>query len=840
MGALDRLGYAELAQKLKPYIVPWVKAGAGGATGGPGVGIATHALNGPYHTGTLAQSQAPWALSQAAADARYLMATRQVIAGAGLTGGGVLTLDVQLDVGAGPGIAVAADTVALASTVAGSGLTFSTGVLAVGAGLGIAVNADDVALASSVAGAGLGYVAGVLSVGVANTGAAGLSVEADVVRLTSSSNPGAAAAVLASDASGMLELVKLRTGLIDTGSGDLVLSPASKGVKLVSGGLFQSNSFASGFAGNGFRLDDGVSQAGKASGELDNLTVRGLLRVYELLISKIRTGNGSYMFSDGGKVASVTGTGPYTLNFDEDHGLAANDLIRAQKFLGGAYTSSCTVTSVPTTKQAVVTLNTGNAPAAGYEYVRIGNTTDSSRRGSVYVTSNDSNAPYLDVVDGIASHADWGTAGKVRVRLGRLSGIAGGGGYGLFAGDNGAAWATVDAVSGFRAGYSGTTRFQVDTSGNLRMYDNTGTPVIALDNDGSSYFAGVMTIGTAGEIRQGTGTLGVDYTGLRIWRDTNVGRIGGYNNNVLQWYAGTNGYLYAGGGAAAVTRYGYMIQDTPDSPLFTWPFLWGGLHAVNDITAPGTGWKSSLMFGEPTLVYSGGQRWRSWLFQFAGDLLNPPVSGEGSAAAYALTIQDAAGHVWPVWHAGNDGAASGLDAGMLAGLGLSAAGNRWGVIPCVESDGVMEVGKYQDWHGSDTDASDNALRTYLTANNTFGVVNTSGRVEIGSRNTNYMHFITDLPAYYFDKTIAMYGYLSSYQTDLVLQRDGTTRIQGYTWGTYVTAHLTLEDVLGIVNVQASKPAAPVSGCKIYLRDQGGGDGVQLYMQRTNGTETKLS
>ena len=134
MGALDRLGYAELAQKLKPYIVPWVTAGAGGAaTGGPGVGIATHALNGPYHTGILAQSQAPWALSQAAGDARYLMATRQVIAGAGLTGGGVLTLDVQLDVGAGPGITVAADTVALASSVAGSGLTFATGVLAVGA-----------------------------------------------------------------------------------------------------------------------------------------------------------------------------------------------------------------------------------------------------------------------------------------------------------------------------------------------------------------------------------------------------------------------------------------------------------------------------------------------------------------------------------------------------------------------------------------------------------------------------------------------------------------------------------------------------------------------------------
>ena len=330
-----------------------------------------------------------------------------------------------------------------------------------------------------------------------------------------------------------------------------------------------------------------------------------------------------------------------------------------------------------------------------------------------------------------ATYNDW----SERWAVGNLNGLYGYGvdTYGFAAGVPSGTWVAVDAANGLRIARGSVTRFNVDTNGDLAIRDKDGNAQIVLDSAGNSYFAGVMTIGTSGEIRQGTGTLGSNYTGLRIWRDTNVGRIAGYNNNVLQWYAGTNGYLYAGGGAAAITRYGYMVQDTPDNPSFAWPFLWGGLHAVNDITTPGTGWKSSLMFGEPTLVYSGGQRWRSWLFQFAGDLLNPPVSGEGSAADYALTVQDAAGHTWPVWHAGNDGAGSGLDAGMLAGLGLSAAGNRWGVIPYVDdSNGTMDVGKYLDFHPTDGDTSD---YTHRIAENAGGLFHYPSGAYAGSIST---------------------------------------------------------------------------------------------------------
>jgi len=72
--------------------------------------------------------------------------------------------------------------------------------------------------------------------------------------------------------------------------------------------------------------------------------------------------------------------------------------------------------------------------------------------------------------------------------------------------------------------------------------------------------AGVLTIGTSGEIRQGTGTLGTDYTGLRVWRDSGIGRIGGYASNTLQWYAGTDGVLYAGAGRVVLDGTGIAVQ----------------------------------------------------------------------------------------------------------------------------------------------------------------------------------------------------------------------------------------------------------------------------------------
>ena len=105
--------------------------------------------------------------------------------------------------------------------------------------------------------------------------------------------------------------------------------------------------------------------------------------------------------------------------------------------------------------------------------------------------------------------------------------------------------------------------------------------------DGNSYLNGVVTIAAGGELRQGTGTIGSNYTGLRIWRDGDVGRIGGYNANALQWYAGTDGKFYAGGGNVAVSASGIAIAPNYDSTSLTFTNV-GEIYALYDAGFGGT------------------------------------------------------------------------------------------------------------------------------------------------------------------------------------------------------------------------------------------------------------
>ena len=136
------------------------------------------------HSFSPAGSQAPFDLGanaqgQTVVGLKADQLNKSVTAGAGLTGGGGLNADISL---------------------------------AVGAGAGLTVNADDVALTTP----------GTLSVGSSNN-PAGSHTHA----ITSNSDPGAAASLLASDASGFLKLVKLYVDtLVDKSGGNLTIAPA--------------------------------------------------------------------------------------------------------------------------------------------------------------------------------------------------------------------------------------------------------------------------------------------------------------------------------------------------------------------------------------------------------------------------------------------------------------------------------------------------------------------------------------------------------------------------------------------------------------------------------------
>jgi hypothetical protein len=177
--------------------------------------------------------------------------------------------------------------------------------------------------------------------------------------------------------------------------------------------------------------------------------------------------------------------------------------------------------------------------------------------------------------------------------------------------------------------------------------------------------AGVLTIGTSGEIRQGTGTLGSDYTGLRIWRDSGVGRIAGYASNTPQWYAGTDGKLYAGGGAVSINQYGYMVATADFSSGGTWPFTFAGVHAVADVVSPTANYRGSLMFGQPIGVFTDIPR--VWHFHYPGTLPLATPTGGGASKTFAITISDD-NESWSVWHTGNDS-----DLAKIAGATFTGA-----------------------------------------------------------------------------------------------------------------------------------------------------------------------
>lgn len=705
----------ELYQALRPLLLRDVAIAASGSRASSG-GMETHALSSNWHTGQLAETQAPWAATKNEwATALATHAALVDVHHAAVTAGTLIGLSGQ-QVSLANGSAQYQVPVTGASPftpawtalsgMAGAGMTFGSGAFAVGAGTLITVGADTVGITaganyqyigtgsgtaaawqnlSTLAGNGLTHSAGVLAVGVSGLG---LSVDADAVTLTSSSNPGAAASILASSAAGLVQLVQVASNA----------------------------TFASGFAGSGYRVDYGVTEASKASAEFDNLTVRGRMRVYELLIQQIRATNGSVFVTSTGKAKAVTAstdptwtvngsqltfngsnatlaTALYTITTSDStedasdkslyHGFLTGDLIRAQQTewngsaFAGVYQSDLEVTGVAdlyTFTGARVSSGT-SAAAVGYDYARLGSATDTTRQGTIYLTSDDSNAPFIDILDGVQAHSGWNASGNVKVRLGKLSGITDDyfgtlSGYGLYS-DNVYLRGSIYATSGI---FSGT------------VYASAGTFTGAITASSGS-ITGVLTIGTSGEIRQGTGTLGSNYTGLRIWRDGDVGRIGGYASNTLQWYAGTDGGLYAGGGVVSLNQYGYMIATADFSSGGTWPFVFAGLHAVADVASPTANYRGSLMFGQPLGVFADTPR--VWHFHYPGTLPQATPTGGGASKDYAITISDD-NESWAVWHTGNDSALAKLAGATFTGA-LRVSGDGGGATSSIGFSNVSNT-----------------------------------------------------------------------------------------------------------------------------------------------------
>lgn len=199
------------------------------------------------------------------------------------------------------------------------------------------------------------------------------------------------------------------------------------------GGNIESldTSYVSGFAGAGYRLArTGTGGSANYGLELDYLNVRKTFTVYELLVSQIRATNGSLWISDAAVIDSVAvGVGnDYDISFDTDggnlpHPFGVDDLLRCQKWTGRSVKYYVVEVVSFTAGLIKVDIVDGiDIPEAGDGLVRMGNTSTAARQNAIYLTANDTNNPYIDVLAGVNS----GTAplgNFTKVRLGNLTGI---------------------------------------------------------------------------------------------------------------------------------------------------------------------------------------------------------------------------------------------------------------------------------------------------------------------------------------------------------------------------------------------------------------------------------
>lgn len=152
-----------------------------------------------------------------------------------------------------------------------------------------------------------------------------------------------------------------------------------------------------------------------------------------------------------------------------------------------------------------------------------------------------------------------------------------------------------------------------------------------------------------------------------------------------------------------------------------------------------------------------------------------------------------------VWHAGNDGAGSGLAADTLDGYHAAQTSGDWfNHIPKVDGNGNMEIGRFTDWHYTDTSTASYDARSEILSTGVLRHTTAYGYIDLGPANTSYAHISTDRAQFYFNKKLIVdEGIIRSYDEDLQLAA-------GYAGATSITIdhadnEVTFNESINIAN-----------------------------------------
>lgn len=205
---------------------------------------------------------------------------------------------------------------------------------------------------------------------------------------------------------------------------DVEIEAAGMKAKQVTAEEVSTPDFVSGFLGSGARLKDSHL-------ELDELTVRKRMNVYELMIEKVKSVGGNLIVSVGSaKIETVADAGGYfRCTYQHNEAGAVNpfvvdDQVLCQTFGGKnarRYWRRVVAVGDGYFDLSKADCEAGSAvPEAGDEVVQLGHRTDRSRQSAILLCAVGADAPYTDHYDGINGFS---LAGKLVSREGKLTGI---------------------------------------------------------------------------------------------------------------------------------------------------------------------------------------------------------------------------------------------------------------------------------------------------------------------------------------------------------------------------------------------------------------------------------
>lgn len=215
----------------------------------------------------------------------------------------------------------------------------------------------------------------------------------------------------------------LKTGNDKDGepTGEITENGYLKYIALIVKEFISSEKFVSGLLGEGFKI---YEKNGTWYIECDNLTVRQVLTVFEMIISKLRAVNGGLVVSPGNNtIKSVSETDTqYVLEVEDDIEIAKDDFIRHQVF-STSHTKNYWVKVINVAEGKIYTNKSeynGAVPAKGDEIITMGNATNSKRQGLIYITAAEDGHPRIEILEGVK---DKTLAATNRTVLGNLDDI---------------------------------------------------------------------------------------------------------------------------------------------------------------------------------------------------------------------------------------------------------------------------------------------------------------------------------------------------------------------------------------------------------------------------------